>query len=149
MSVYSWMVKKRWYRSSRCGSAVMNLTSIHEDVGSIPGLSQWDKGSCIAMSCSICCRHGSDLALLWLWCRLGTGALIPPLAWEFPCAACVALKEKKNTTCGHEVSLYNEMLLRCKKEWNNAICSNMDATRNFHTECSKSEREWQITHYVT
>ena len=30
-------------RSSRCGSAVMNLTNIHENVGLIPGLSQWVK----------------------------------------------------------------------------------------------------------
>ena len=29
--------------SSHCGSVVMNLTSIHEDVGSIPGLIQWVK----------------------------------------------------------------------------------------------------------
>ena len=28
------------YRSSRHGSAEMNLTSIHEDLGSIPGLTQ-------------------------------------------------------------------------------------------------------------
>ena len=29
--------------SSHCGSVVMNLTGIHEDVGSIPGLTQWVK----------------------------------------------------------------------------------------------------------
>ena len=45
---------------------VKNVTSIHEDVGSNPGLSQWVKGSGIAMSCSVGHRYGLDLALLWL-----------------------------------------------------------------------------------
>ena len=30
-------------RSSCCGSAVMNLTSIHEDMGLIPGPAEWVK----------------------------------------------------------------------------------------------------------
>ena len=47
-------------RSSRCGSAVMNLTGIHMDVGWILGAAQWVK----------------DLVLLWLWCRLAATALI-------------------------------------------------------------------------
>ena len=33
-------IKEDWGRSSHCGSAEENLTSIHEDAGSIPGLTQ-------------------------------------------------------------------------------------------------------------
>ena len=35
-----------------------------------------------------------------------------------------------------------------KKEWNNAICSNMDGPRDYHTKQSKSDRERQIP-YIT
>ena len=47
------------------------------------------------------------------------------------------------------VHIYNGILLSHKKEQNNAICSNMDATRDYHTKCSKSESERQILYDIT
>ena len=47
------------------------------------------------------------------------------------------------------VYIYNGILLKHKKEQNNSICSNMDATRDHHTKWSKSERERQIVYDIT
>ena len=47
------------------------------------------------------------------------------------------------------VHTYNGILLSHKKEWNNAICSNMDGTRDYHTKWRKSERERQIPYDIT
>ena len=58
---------------------IKNPTSIHEDVGLIPCLDQWDK----------------DPALLWLWCRPAAVALIQPLDWKLLYAAGAALKAEK------------------------------------------------------
>ena len=83
-------------RSSLCGSVVTNLTSIHEDAGSNPGLTQWVKDqSSIAVSCGIGRRHGLDPVLQWLWCRPAAVALIQPLAWKLLYAVGVALKKQK------------------------------------------------------
>ena len=47
------------------------------------------------MSCAVSRRLGSDLALLWLWCRPASAAPTGPLARELPYAVGVALKKKK------------------------------------------------------
>ena len=47
------------------------------------------------MSCGLVHRHGSDLALLWLWHRPVAIALIGPLAWESPYARGAALEKEK------------------------------------------------------
>ena len=46
------------------------------------------------------------------------------------------------------VHIYNGILLSHKKEWNHAICSNMDGPRDY-TKRSKSERERQIPYDIT
>ena len=47
------------------------------------------------MSCVAVHRHGSDLVLLLLWCRLVAITLIPPPPWEPPDAMGGPLKKKK------------------------------------------------------
>ena len=53
-------------------------------------------------------------------------------------------KKKK----GDVVHMYNGILLNHKKEWNNAICSNMEGPRDYHTKWSKSDRERQISYDI-
>ena len=74
---------------------VKNLTSNHEDVGSIPGLTQWVKGSGVAASCAVGHRYGSEPMLLWLWCRSAAAALIWPLTWELQKVQSLKKKGKK------------------------------------------------------
>ena len=47
------------------------------------------------MICGIGRRRGSDLVLLWLWCRPAATAPTGPLAWEPPYAVGLALKIQK------------------------------------------------------
>ena len=45
------------------------------------------------------------------------------------------------------VYIYNGVLLSQEKEWNIAICRNMDGPRNYHTKWGKSDRERQIIYH--
>ena len=47
-------------------------------------------------------------------------------------------------------STEKDITKRIKRQpWNNAICSNMDTTRDYHTKWHKSERERQIPYDIT
>ena len=82
--------------SSRCGAVETNPTKNQEVAGStIPGLSQWVEDLALPWAVVLSRRHGSDLALLWLSCRLAATATNRPLAWEPPYAIGAALKRQK------------------------------------------------------
>ena len=46
------------------------------------------------------------------------------------------------------VHTHNGILLSHKKEWNNAICSNMDGPKDCHTEWGKSDRGREILYDI-
>ena len=121
---------------------VKNLASLHDGVGSIPGLAQWAKDLALPWAvCGVGHGHGSDLALLWLWCRLAAAAPIPPLAWEPPYAIGLALKKKKSRRrCPHTPSPWQSAEVRVKAE-------PTDKRRGSITECSldgPSTRSWSL-----
>ena len=42
----------------------------------------------------------------------------------------------------------NEILISPKREWTNAICSNMDVLRDYHTKWRKSDRKRQVSYDI-
>ena len=57
--------KSEVFKGFHRGSVEMNPTSIHEDMGLIPGLAQWVKGFGVPVSCGV--GHICGLDPLWLW----------------------------------------------------------------------------------
>ena len=57
---------------------ITSLTSIQEDMGSIPGLAQWIKDLVLPSAVVKITDAAQILRLLWLWHRLVAAALIQP-----------------------------------------------------------------------
>ena len=104
---------------------VKNSTSVHEDVGLIPGVTQWIK-DLVSASCSVGHRYSSDPMLLWLWCSLAAVAPVQPLAWELPYTTGI-LKIKiflKNNKIGVPVMMqWKRIRLGTMKLWVRSLAS--------------------------
>ena len=89
--VHSFVVFPSWLSGNQSSST-------HEDVGSIPGFTQWVRESGVGVGCGVDRRCSCDL--VQLWCRLASVAPFWPLATS------VALKRKKQKQTIH-LFIYN------------------------------------------
>ena len=73
------------------------------------------------------------------------GARIQFLVGEPRSACCVARQKRKKEKLVH---IYNGILPSNEKEWNNAICYNVDGPGDYHTKWSKSHKERQMSNTI-
>ena len=95
MNIRVFCVNKTCLWSSRRGSVVNKPDWYPWECGFHPWPRSVGWRSGVAVSCGARQRFGSDLALLWLWCRPAATGPIQSLAWEPPYATGVALKKQK------------------------------------------------------
>ena len=82
---------------SRCGTAEMNLTTIQEDTGSIPGLKQWPRiQHCRDLWCRSQTLLGSCIAVDMVWASGYTSNSMTPTWGTSICLGCDPEKIKIN-----------------------------------------------------
>ena len=97
------------------------------------------------------CREIGSLVHCWWECKL-----VQPLwklyggSWknrkiELPYDPAIPLQgiypeKNENSNSKRYMHIYNGMLLSHRKEWNNAICNNMDGPRDYHIKWSKRKK---------
>ena len=91
------------------------------------------------------------MSQLFAWSGQSTGvstlaSVLPKKSqgWSSEWTDWISLQSKGLSRVFSNTTVQNVVLLIHKKEWNNAICRNMDGPRNYHSKWSKSERERQI-----
>ena len=93
---HTFFTKKGQVGDPLVAQQVKNLTSIHQDASSIPGLAHWVKDLALPQAAAgMGHRCDLDPVLLWLWYRSADTVPSQPLARELPQATNVALKKKR------------------------------------------------------
>ena len=83
----------------------MNPARIHEDVGSIPDLTQWVMDPVLPWAV-VLVEDAAQILRCWLWHRLAIGVPVRPLAWELTYATGAAKKKKEKKERNYIDSAY-------------------------------------------